>query len=111
MLQTVVDLTKQSFDLYHAHIYLLDDSGDTLVLTKGAGQVGRKMVAAGRQIPMDAEQSLVAHAARSRQGVIVNDVRLDPEFLPNPLLPETRSEMAVPMIAGDRLLGVLDIQD
>jgi PAS domain S-box-containing protein len=111
MLQTVVDLTKQSFELYHAHIYLLNESGDSLVLTKGAGQVGRKMVAEGRQIPIDTERSLVARAARSRHGVIANDVRLEPEFLPNPLLPDTRSEMAVPMIAGDRLVGVLDIQD
>jgi GAF domain-containing protein/PAS domain-containing protein len=111
MLQTVVDLTRQSFELYHAHIYLLDEAGESLVLTKGAGEIGQKMVAEKRRITIDAEKSLVARAARSRQGVIVNDVRQDPEFLPHPLLPETRSEMAVPMIAGDRLLGVIDIQD
>ena len=111
MLQTVVDLTQQAFALYHAHIYLLDESGKRLMLTKGAGEVGRKMVTEGRLISLDTEKSLVARAARTRSGVIVNDVRLDPDFLANPLLPDTRSEMAVPMIAGDRLLGVLDIQD
>jgi GAF domain-containing protein len=110
MLQTVVDLTKVSFGLYHAHIYLVDATGASLVLTKGAGEVGRQMVAEGRQIPLHAEKSLVARAARSRQGVIVNNVLLDADFLPNPLLPGTRSEMAVPLIVGDRLLGVLDIQ-
>ena len=111
MLQTVVDLTQQAFDLYHAHVYLLDENNKRLVLTKGAGEVGRKMVAEGRSLSLDIEKSLVARAARTRSGVIVNDVRLDPDFLSNPLLPDTRSEMAVPMIAGDRLLGVLDIQD
>jgi PAS domain S-box-containing protein len=111
MLQTVVDLTKESFDLYHAHIYLFDEAEKMLVLTKGAGEVGRQMVAEGRKIALGAEKSLVARAARSRQGVTVNDVRQDPDFLPHPLLPETRSEMAVPMIAGDRLLGVIDVQD
>ena len=111
MLQTVVDLTKQSFGLYHAHIYLLNDTGDALVLAKGAGDVGRKMVAEGREIGLNVAKSLVARAARSRSGVIANDVYADPDFLSHPLLPETRSEMAVPMIAGDRLVGIIDIQD
>ncbi len=110
MLQTVVDLTKISFELYHAHIYLLNDTGDMLVLTKGAGDVGRRMVVEGRQIPVQSEKSLVARATRVRKGVIVNDVRQYPDFLSHPLLPDTRSELAVPMIVGDRLLGVLDIQ-
>jgi GAF domain-containing protein len=52
----------------------------------------------------------VARAARTRQGVIANDVTDAPDFLPNPLLPHTRSECAVPIIAGGRLLGVLDVQ-
>jgi PAS domain-containing protein/putative methionine-R-sulfoxide reductase with GAF domain len=111
MLQTVVDLTRHSFELYHTHIYLLDENGEELVLTKGSGDVGRQMVTEGRRIALDTEKSLVARAARSQQGVTVNDVRQDPEFLPHPLLPETRSEMAVPMVATGRLLGVMDFQD
>ena len=111
MLQTVVDLTKQAFDLYHTHIYLVNESGDTLVLARGAGEVGRRMVSEGRRIALNAEQSLVARAARMRQGVIVNDVRQEPGFLPHPLLPHTSSEMAVPMIVGGMVLGVIDIQD
>ena len=111
MLQTVVDLTKQAFDLYHTHIYLINESGDTLVLARGAGEVGRRMVAEGRRIPVNAERSLVARATRSRQGVIVNDVQQESGFLPHPLLPLTRSEMAVPMIVGGSVLGVIDIQD
>jgi GAF domain-containing protein len=111
MLQTVVDLTKQAFNLYHAHIYLFNETDETLLLTKGAGEVGRQMVAEGRKIGLNAEKSLVARAARTRQGVIVNDVRQDTDFLPHPLLPETHSEMAVPMVVGDHLLGVIDVQD
>jgi GAF domain-containing protein len=53
---------------------------------------------------------LVARAVRSRQGVIVNDVLADPGFLPNPLLPKTRSEMAVPLVTGNQVMGVLDVQ-
>ncbi|MBM2851041.1 MAG: multi-sensor signal transduction histidine kinase, partial [Anaerolineales bacterium] len=110
LLQNVVDLTKDNFGLYHAHIYLIDEPTEMLVLTAGAGEVGRRMVSEGRSIPLNRAQSLVARAAREREAVIVNDVRAAPDFLPHPLLPDTRSEMAVPMIAGDHLLGVFDVQ-
>lgn len=110
LLQTVVDLTKSNFNLYHAHVYLLNDAGDALELSSGAGEVGHLMARQGWRIPIHQEQSLVARAARTRQGIIVNDVRVAPDFLPNPLLPDTRSEMALPIIASDRVLGVLDVQ-
>ena len=110
LLQEVVDLTKERFGLYHAHIYLLDNEGKNLVLAAGAGEAGRVMVAEGRSIPLDREQSLVARAAREQKGVVVNDVTQAPDFLPNPLLPNTRSELAVPMIVGGNVIGVLDIQ-
>ena len=110
LLQEVVDLTKDRFSLYHSHIYLMDEKGENLVLTAGAGEPGRVMVAEGRSIPLAREQSLVARAARERKGVTVNDVTQAPDFLPNPLLPDTRSELAVPMIVGGNVLGVFDIQ-
>ena len=110
LLQSVVDLTKERFGLYHAHIYLADESWNTLLLASGAGEVGRHMVMAGHAIQMDKEKSLVARASRERVALIVNDVRLEPDFLPNPFLPDTRSEMAVPMISGDKVIGVFDVQ-
>jgi PAS domain S-box-containing protein len=110
LLQQVVDLTKERFGLYHAHIYLVDEAGENLVLTVGAGEVGRSMTAQGWSIPITLEDSLVARAARTRQGQVANDVRRESGYLPNPLLLDTLSEMAVPMIIGDRLLGVFDVQ-
>jgi signal transduction histidine kinase/DNA-binding LacI/PurR family transcriptional regulator/DNA-binding NarL/FixJ family response regulator len=110
LLQKVVDLTQNSFGLYHVHIYLLNESKDTLILEAGAGKIGRQMVAEGWSIPMQGAQSLVARAVHSRQGIIVNNVSTEPDWLPNPLLPHTRSELAVPLIVGDEVLGVLDVQ-
>ncbi|MFN8385277.1 MAG: GAF domain-containing protein [Anaerolineales bacterium] len=110
LLQEVMDLTKERFNLYHSHIYLLDEAGEHLILTAGAGEPGRQMVAEGRTIPLSREQSLVARAARERQGITVNDVTQAPDFLPNPLLPNTRSELAVPMTVGGNVIGVFDIQ-
>jgi len=67
-------------------------------------------MAKGLSIPASREQSLVARAARERKGVTVNDVTKASDFLPNPLLPDTRSELAVPMIVGGKVIGVFDIQ-
>ncbi|MFN8374042.1 MAG: GAF domain-containing protein [Anaerolineae bacterium] len=111
LLTQVSDLTKERFNRYHAHIYLLDDAHEYLVLAAGAGEAGRIMKENQHRIPLDREQSLVARAARTHQAVIVDDVTSAPDFLANPLLPETRSEMALPMIVGDTVIGVLDIQD
>jgi GAF domain-containing protein len=110
LLQEMVDLSKKSFNLYHAHIYLLNQAGDTLELSAGAGEVGRQMVVEKRSIPLDSDHSLVARAARTQKGVVVNDVTTAPDFLSNPLLPDTRSEMAVPMLAAGKVIGVLDVQ-
>ncbi len=110
LLQAVVDLTKERFNLYHTHIYLADDAWNTLLLAAGAGEVGRQMVEAGHAIEMGAEKSLVARALRERNSIIVNDVQSEAGFLPNPMLPETRAEMAVPMIVGDKVIGVFDVQ-
>ena len=110
LLQTVVDLTKERFNLYHAHVYLLSEAGDTLELATGAGEAGRLMRERGYRIAFDHPASLVARCARSREAVIANDVTQAPDFLPNPLLPATRAEMAVPLVVGDTLIGVLDLQ-
>ena len=109
LLQQLVDLTKESFNLYHTHIYLLDSENQKLVLEAGASEIGRQMAAEGWMIFID-EESIVARCARTRTGFFVNDVQKQPDFLPNPLLPETASELAVPMIVGQRLLGVFDVQ-
>lgn len=110
ILQEIVERSKERFHLYHSHIYLLDEANENLVLTAGAGEAGRIMAERGHSIPLAREQSLVARAARERKGVIVNDVTQEADFLPNPLLPETRAEMAVPMLIGKRLIGVFDVQ-
>ncbi len=110
LLQQVVDLTKERFGLYHVHIYLMSEDKRHLNLAAGAGELGQMMVADGYQIPLAEKQSLVARAARTRQGVIVNDVRQEAGFLANPLLPGARSELAAPLIVGDEVLGVLDVQ-
>jgi len=108
LLATVIPLLKERFGLYHAHVYVLQDGA--LVLRSGYGRIGAMMVRQGHSISMDHPHSLVARAARSRSPSVVNDVASSPDFLPNLLLPETRSEVAVPIVIGDQVLGVFDVQ-
>ena len=110
LVHTISELTKAAFDLYHAHIYLFDEQSDQLVLAGGAGEAGQIMVTNGHAISLQHPTSIVARAGRERRGVMVNDVYNSPTFMPNPMLPETRSELAVPMLVGDQLIGVMDVQ-
>ncbi|MBI5297404.1 MAG: GAF domain-containing protein [Chloroflexi bacterium] len=112
MLATMVHLTQRGFNLYHAHVFTYHKDEDKLEIVacgykEGDEHEGTHGTAV---IPLQQEQSLVARAGRTRKSVIVNDVRSDPGWLPNPLLPDTHAELAVPMIVGDELVGVLDVQ-
>ena len=109
LLQQVVDLTKERFGLYHAQVFLADEAWNTLLLAAGSGDIGKQMVMSGNTIPMEKNELLVSRATRERKALISNDVRREESFQLNPLLPDTRSEMAIPMIAGDKVLGVFDV--
>ncbi|PJF39453.1 MAG: hypothetical protein CUN55_14300, partial [Phototrophicales bacterium] len=110
LLQDVVDLLKDRFNLYHVHVYLYDSVTSQLNLVAGSGYVGELMVAEKRSIALNNPNSIVARAGRSFQSVVVNDVSKAPDFLPHPLLPDTQSEFAIALMAREQLLGVLDIQ-
>jgi GAF domain-containing protein len=112
MLDSVVHLTQRQFGLYHAHIFLYDEKTGELKITACGWKEGDEHEGTHEtaSIPIAQEQSLVARAARTRLAVIVNDVNNEPGWLPNSLLPLTTSEMAVPLVIGDQVVGVLDVQ-
>lgn len=109
-LQEAVNLIKTSFNLYHAHIFLVNEANTTLVLRVGAADIGPTMVDEGYQIDLDDKQSLVARAARTAEAIIENDLQAAPTYLPNPHLPDSRSSLAIPMIVGETIIGVFNVQ-
>lgn len=109
LLRDISDISRDQFELYHAHVYMIDED-DQLRLVAGAGYVGEQMVLEDRSINLNDPNSVVARAARSFDNVVINDVRRSVNFLPHPLLPNTRSEMAIALLGRGRLMGVLDLQ-
>ena len=102
----VVTLVKERFAYYHTHLYLLRNG--VLEMVEGYGEPGRIMRERGHRIQVGS--GLTGTAAATGQPVLAPDVIQIENWLPNPLLPDTRSEVAVPIKMGDEVLGVLDVQ-
>jgi signal transduction histidine kinase/HAMP domain-containing protein len=109
LLPAVVESTLTSFGLYYAAVFLYDASNQKLRILAGTGSAGEHMKA--EKLEMDIHGSgLVPKAARLRETILVNAVQQDPDYLFTEYLPDTRSEVALPMLISDHLIGVLDLQ-
>ncbi|MGB8982751.1 MAG: cache domain-containing protein, partial [Anaerolineales bacterium] len=109
MLTDAAEMIRTRFDLYYTQIYLTDPSGERLVLKAGTGEVGKQLLERGHYLIINSN-SLNGRAILDKQAQIVHDTKENPSFLPNPLLPNTRSEMCIPLIVGGNVVGVLDMQ-
>ncbi|MBN1934843.1 MAG: GAF domain-containing protein [Anaerolineae bacterium] len=116
----VTALIAERLDFYHVGIFMIDEpSGEGglryAVLRASNSEGGKLMLARGHRLvvgQLNAQESegIVGHVAETGTPRIALDVGSDEVYFNNPLLPYTRSEIALPLVSGDRALGVLDVQ-
>ena len=104
LFQRTVDIICDEFDFYYAGVFLLDDAGQYAVLKAGRGEAGKAMLAENHKLAVGGN-SMIGAAVQNRKGRIALDVGEEAIFFSNPHLPDTRSEMALPLIVGGETLG------
>ena len=111
----VVTLVKERFGYYHVQLFLANRAGDKLMPVAGSGAVGQKLFDQGYFVAWG--EGIVGRAGASGQATLAADVAEDPSWIHDPLLPDTKGELAVPIklrrweagVARDEVVGVLDV--
>jgi len=111
LLHEVSRLIQERFEYPYIHLFSVDAGRRKIIYAAGSGARSQALDEMGLNYPLDDPQGIIPWVARTAKTVLANDVSIDPHYRPSPLLPEhTCSELAVPMVFGDEVLGVLDIQ-
>jgi GAF domain-containing protein/CheY-like chemotaxis protein len=111
LMNRAIDLICKEYGFYHAQVFLVDDIGQNAVLVYSHGETGRMLLEKEHKIPVGS-RSIIGTVTASGEPVIVNDTEEGNAGLHsfNPLLPNTRAEMALPLQIGGKVIGSLDIQ-
>lgn len=109
MLKDACELVLKEFNLYYVQVYLTDPAASILRLEAGTGSVGAQLIERKHSLALDSH-SINGRAAIDKHPVVISDTSISATFRPNALLPETRGEMAVPLLIADKVVGVLDMQ-
>ena len=109
LLFRLAQVISEQFGFYHVGIFLLDDQRENAVLRASNSEGGRRMLARRHSLKVG-QIGIVGHVASSGNPRIALDVEADAAFKDNPDLPETRSELALPLKDVGQIIGVLDVQ-
>ena len=109
LLARVINLFTEQFNYYYAAIYLLDPSEKWAELKEATGEAGKVLKQNHHRLELNGK-SMVATCIRERMPRIAQNTSEEKQRMENPLLPYTRSEIALPLIAADRVLGALNVQ-
>ena len=109
LLSQVTVLISERFEFYHVGIFLIDPAGQYAVLRAANSEGGKRMLARQHKLRVG-QVGIVGFATGTGQARIATDVGEDSIYFNNPDLPLTRSEMALPLKAGDMVIGALDVQ-
>lgn len=109
LLQLSANLMRKEFHLYYVGIFLVDESGNSATLRAAAGEASQLLLAAKQKLALDGK-SMVAWSIRHAEPRLVPDVEEEEIRLSNPLLPDTGSELTLPLIARNEVIGAMTIQ-
>jgi GAF domain-containing protein/HAMP domain-containing protein len=109
LITKVVNLITDRFGYYYAAIFLIDESGQWATLKDATGIAGQTLKSHNHRLSVGGK-SMVGTAISTRHARIALDVGFEPVRFENPLLPDTRSEIALPLVVAERVIGVLDVQ-
>ncbi|MFN8398836.1 MAG: GAF domain-containing protein [Anaerolineales bacterium] len=104
-----VNLITERFNVYHAAIFIVEETGFNAILKEGTGEAGAEMKKAEHSLQLN-NKSIVGSVALTGNLVVANNVLENPLYMAHPLLEETRSELAIPLKIGTRIIGVIDMQ-
>jgi GAF domain-containing protein len=108
LLPQAVDLIRRQFGFYYVGIFLVE-AGEWAVLQSGTDEAGQRMVEQGHRLQVGGD-SMIGWCIAHRQARIALDVGEEAVHFDNPLLPDTRSEMALPLISRDQVIGAMTVQ-
>jgi len=109
LIAKIVNMITDRFGYYYTAIFLTDSTGRWAELKNATGAAGQALKERGHKLEIGGK-SMVSTAITTRQGCIALDVGAAPMRFDNPLLPDTRSEIALPLTIGERVVGALDVQ-
>lgn len=107
VLPRAVELIRERFAFYHVQIFLLDETEQNARLVASTGALGQKLFERQHSLPVGSK-SVIGQVTSTGKSVIARDT--DPIYYRNELLPNTRSELALPIFDGDSVIGALDVQ-
>jgi GAF domain-containing protein len=109
LLDRAVNMIRRRFGFYHAGVFFVDEAGEWAVLRAATGEAGRQLLEQGHKLRVG-KSGIVGYVVATGEPRIALDVGVDAVHFRNPLLPETRSEMALPLRVGRQVIGALDVQ-
>lgn len=109
LINTSVNLIREQFNFYYVGLFMVDDQDEWAVLRSGTGEAGRIQLEKGHRLRIGGG-SMIGWSVEHRRARIALDVGEDAVWFNNPYLPDTHSEMALPLIARDRAIGALTVQ-
>ena len=109
LLNRTVDLISKYFACYHVGIYLINQRGDYVALQAATSDGGKNLLEQGFRIRVGTE-GIIGYVAAEKKPRLSLDVGKDVIFFDKPELNETRSELSLPLLIDNKLVGVLDLQ-